>query len=461
MTKAKPITAPNGELNRDNARTQRMLYAPVVPLLMRLAVPNVLVMLAQAATGLIETWWVSKLGTDALAGMTLVFPAVMLMTTLSAGALGGSISAAVARALGAGCQDVADALVLHAVVVSIIFGLAFSAIFLGLGAPIYRTLGGVGGELEAALIYSTVVFLGNIFIWVMNGLASVIRGTGNMLFPATVTCVGVVFLIPLSPLLIFGWGPVPKFGIAGGGMALVAYYVAGTIAMICYILAGRNHVNFRWVRLRWAMIAGIVRVGALSSFNSIQTNLIIAGATALVASGAGVAAVAGYGTGVRLEYLLMPLIFGIGAPMVAMVGTNIGAGQTERARHIALAGGALAFITTEAVGLVAALFPAAWIGLFTRDSAIIALGSSYLRTVGPFYGFFGLGLALYFAAQGTGRLFWPILGGFTRMLIALGGGYVALRLAGSLNLLFATLAASLFIYGVIIWNAVCSGRWLR
>src|SRR5271166_2928171 len=82
-------------------RTLLLLNGPVVPTLLRLAWPNVLVMLAQASTGLIETWWVSHLGTDALAGMALVFPGFMMMGMLSAGAVGGGISSAVARALGA------------------------------------------------------------------------------------------------------------------------------------------------------------------------------------------------------------------------------------------------------------------------------------------------------------------------------------------------------------------------
>ncbi len=444
-----------------DARTQRMLNAPVVALLIRLAFPNILIMLAQASTGLIETWWVSKLGTDALAGMALVFPAVMLMTTISAGALGGSISSAVARALGAGRRADADALVLHAIAVNLLFGVAFSILFLLLGEQIYRMLGGEGGELHAALVYSTVVFIGNSFVWLMNGLASVIRGTGNMAYPAIVTCVGVLFLIPVSPILIFGFGPIPGFGIAGGGMALIAYYIAGTIAMAWYILAGRIPVRFRWTRLRWPLLSGILRVGSLSAINSILTNLVIAGTTALVASVAGVSAVAGFGTAVRLEYLLIPLIFGIGAPMVAMVGTNIGAGQGDRARHIAMTGATMAFILTEVIGLAAAVFPNAWMELFTHDAAAIAVGSAYLRTVGPFYGFFGLGLSLYFALQGAGRLLWPVVAGFARLAIAIGGGFLALHLSGSMTVMFAVLAASLFVYGTTIFAAVRFGRWHR
>src|SRR5262249_10364808 len=160
-----------------------LLEGPIVPTLLRLAWPNVLVMLAQAATGLVETWWIARLGTDALAGMALVFPGVMLVQMISAGAMGGGISSAVARALRAGRREEADALVLHAIVINVVLGALCSFIMLSFGAPIYRALGGRGAELDAALAYSNVVFAGNALLWVMNGLANVVRGTGNMLVP--------------------------------------------------------------------------------------------------------------------------------------------------------------------------------------------------------------------------------------------------------------------------------------
>ena len=385
-------------------RTRVLLQDPIVPTLLRMAWPNVLVMFAQAATGLIETWFVAKLGTDALAGMALAFPGVMLMQMISAGAMGGGISSAIARALGAGRREEADALVMHALVISLALGASFSAIMLLFGRPIYRALGGEGGELEAALSYSNVVFAGNVLLWAMNGLANVIRGTGNMLIPASVICVGVVVLVPLSPLLIFGVGPFPALGIAGGGAALVSFYAAGTAVLGWYVLSGRNPARLRMSRLRWPLFRNILQVGAVASVTSLQTNVIIALATALVATAAGAGAAAGYGTGARLEYLLIPIVFGLGAPLVALVGTNIGAGQHERALRIAFVGAAIAFAITEAIGIAAALWPELWITQFSADPHVIEVGTMYLRFVGPSYGFFGLGLALYFASQGAGRV---------------------------------------------------------
>src|SRR5213078_1991992 len=154
--------------------------------------------------------------------------------------------------------------------------------------------------------------------------------------------------------------------------------------------------------------ADILRVGGVGAINTLQTTLTVALTTALVGSHGGPDAVAGYGTGARLEYLLIPLVFGLGAPMVALVGTNIGAGQRERALRVALTGGAIAFALTEAIGLAAAMWPSGWLGLFSDHPAMLSAGAEYLRMVGPAYGFFGLGLSLYFASQGAGRLFWPL-----------------------------------------------------
>ena len=148
---AKPVAPLRRRSCAMNPRTRALLQGPIVPTLLRMAWPNVLIMFAQAATGLIETYWIGYLGTDALAGMALVFPGVMLMQMFSAGAMGGGISSAIARALGAGKREDADALVLHALVINVAIGVAFTAAMLLFGRPLYRLLGGEGASLEAAL----------------------------------------------------------------------------------------------------------------------------------------------------------------------------------------------------------------------------------------------------------------------------------------------------------------------
>ena len=444
-----------------SARTRLLLEGRIVPTLLRMAWPNVLVMLAQAATGLIETWFVSRLGTDALAGMALVFPGFMMMQMLSAGAVGGGISSAIARALGSGRKEDADALIMHAIIINVALGLLFSALFLVFGRQLYGAMGGEGASLQAALDYSNVVFAGAALVWLLNALASVLRGTGNMLVPSVAICVGVVLLIPLSPLLIFGLGPVPAMGIAGGGIAVLLTTALTTATMAWYIWSGRSVVRPVLPKLRKVLFVDILRVGAIGSINTLMTTLVFAVATALVGAAGGPNAVAGYGTGARLEYLLIPLVFGLGAPLVALVGTNIGAGQPARALRIALIGGAIAFGLTEAIGLVVAIWPHAWLGLFGTDPRMLETGASYLRIVGPTFGFFGLGLSLYFASQGAGRLLWPLLGSLVRLIVAIGGGWLVLRLTGSVDWLFAALTLALVLYGVIVTAAIASGMWFR
>jgi putative MATE family efflux protein len=445
---------------RHDPRTRLLLEAPITRTLLRLAAPNILVMLAQSSVGLIETYFVGKLGTEALAGVALVFPLVMLMQMMSAGAVGGGISSAVARALGAGRRADADALALHAVVIALAFGLAFMLALLGGGPWLYAMMGGNGTALAAALTYSRVVFVGAVLVWLFNSLANVIRGTGNMAVPAIVTCAGVVALIPLSPCLIFGWGPFPRLGVAGGAVAVVAYYAAGSIALAAYLRSGRSVVRLalRGAGFRWALFRDILRVGAVAALITLQTNLTIAITTGLV-GGFGSAAIAGYGIGSRLEYLLVPLVFGLGGPLVAMVGTNIGAGRRDRALRTAWIGAVIAAALCEVIGLGAASAPGAWLSLFGSDPAMLSSGSRYLQIVGPVYAFFGLGLSLYFASQGAGRLLWPFLANLARLAIASGGGWLALRWGGDLSDVFAALAAALMAYGLINAAAVALGVW--
>jgi len=208
------------------------------------------------------------------------------------------------------------------------------------------------------------------------------------------------------------------------------------------------------VRLKKAFFGDILRVGGLSAIGTIQTNLtviLVTGAVGLF----GADAIAGYGIASRLDYLQIPLLFGLGTAVVTMIGTNIGAQQFVRARRIAWIGGLLALGSTEALGLATALFPHAWLGLFTHEPGVLAAGTLYLRTVAPVYGFSGLGLGLYFASQCAGRVGGPVFAGTLRLAIAAGVGWFAVaRLSASLSTLFLLVAASALVYGGITAVAV-------
>jgi putative MATE family efflux protein len=443
-------------------RTRLLLEAPVMRTIVRLALPNVAVMVVQASIGLIETYFVAKLGLDALAGMALVFPLFMLLQMVSAGAMGGGILSAIARALGAGNRDRAHELVWSAVAITVLLGAITTVLALLFGPTLYALMGGREGSLSAAATYSAIVFAGAVPLWLFNSFAAVIRSTGNMFFPAAVVTVGAFILVPLSPLLIFGLGPFPKLGIAGGAAAVLLYYVIGCAIFATFIWSGRGVLKPSKLppRLSWAPMRDILRVGAVSSIVSLSTNVSIMVATGL-AGLVGPAAVAGYGTGARLEYLLVPLVFGLGAPVAAMVGTSIGAGRKDRALRVAWTGAAIAFSLTEAIGLVAAFFPSAWLSLFGGDPKMIETGTQYLHIVGPVYGFFGGGLALYFASQGAGRVGWAMMVAVLRVIIAAGGGWLAVIWFGGSAALFVVIATALVIYGLANVAAVAGGAWFK
>jgi putative MATE family efflux protein len=443
-----------------DVRTRALLEAPIGPTLLRLALPNVLIMVLQASIGLIETYFVAKLGTDALAGMALVFPILMLIQMVSAGAMGGGILSAVARALGADRREQAGVLAWHAVAIAVGLGLATTLAAWAGGTRLYAVMGGRDQSLAAAVSYSNVIFAGAIPLWLYNSLAAVIRGTGNMVIPATVTMLGTAVLIPLSAALIFGIGPLPRLGIVGGAAAVVLFYVIGSAVFAAFIWSGRGVLQppMRPPRLKRAPLREIFRVGAVSSLVSVTTNISIATATGFVGV-FGPAAVAGYGTGARLEYLLVPLVFGLGAPIAAMVGTCIGAGCRDRALRVAWTGAAIAGALTETIGLVAALSPQVWMSLFGTDPAMTEVGGQYLRIVGPFYGFFGMGLALYFASQGAGRLGWALVAATLRLAIAVGGGFIALHLSLGTTGVFLALGLALGAFGLVNAAAVAGGAW--
>jgi putative MATE family efflux protein len=431
-----------------NTRTERLLAAPIVPTLMRLSAPGVLLVAFQSMVSIGDTYFVGRLGTAPLAGLALVFPLIMLLQMTSAGAMGGGVSSAIARALGAGDVAAARRLVAHALVIAAGMGMAFTVLILLFGGVLYSLLGGEGESLRNALTYSNIIFGGAITVWLANTLSSVLRGSGNMVVPAATLIGAACIHVPLTGTLV------PRIGIAGAGIAYITTF--GIAGLVMAGIVWRSTLRPRgedW-RLEWNRFREILRVGAISSLNSLQTVV-----TAVIITGFvgrhGAAAIAGYGVGLRLELLQIPLVFAVGQALVVLVGVNIGAGRAERAKRIAWLGTAFAAAICLAIGLTAAIFPAAWIGLFSSDAAVLDAGSRYLRTVAPFYALLAAGIALYFASQGAGHVLPPLLAGTARLALVIAGGLAAVSLQG----LFMVIAAAMIAYGALTVWFVAAAKW--
>jgi putative MATE family efflux protein len=436
-----------------------ILRGAIVPTLLRLGLPTLIVIMVQTLVGVIETYFVSRLGTDALAGAAVVFPVLMLMQMMANGGFGGGVASAVSRAIGGGRPEDAQALLFHAVVLAALLGLVFTVLAFVSGPYLYRALGADGGALSAALAYSNAIFFGAIPLWLSALLAAALRGAGLVRAPALISLVGAVVLVPLSPLLIFGWGPVPGFGIAGGGAAVAIYSTVSALALVLYLSWGHMGLRLKPARLRWSLFRDILSVGGLSALGTIQTNLTVALVTGAVGI-YGTHAIAGYGIASRIDYLLVPLLFGLGTGVITMVGTAVGAGDKARARHVAWVGVAIGGGTTALIGAAAAIYPQAWIGLFSSDPVVVATGTQYLRTVAPFYGLFGVGMMIYFASQGADRVAIPFLGGLGRLILAGGVGWiVAAKFGIGLPTLFAIIAGSYALYALVCTAGMKTAEW--
>ena len=442
-------------------RTQAMLSAPPLPLLARLAAPNVVAFLVQAVVSMAEVWFVGRLGPEALAAMALVFPLLMLNQMMSGGALGGAVASSIARALGAGDRARAETLLWHALTLAGAFALAMALAFALFGELLLRTLGGEGTVLSQALGYGAILFPACIVLWLVNTLSAVLRGTGNMQLPARVMLLSAAVQVPLSGVLILGAFGVPAFGLAGAAVSVVSVAAVNSLFLLAWLLYRDQALRLRRDRFQLQRTAfqDIGRVALPALLSPLFTVLTIVSLTALVGR-QGVDALAGYGIGSRIEFLLVPLVFGIGAALTAMVGTNIGAGQVARAEHIGWLGAGAAGVLTGVVGLLLALFPESWVGLFTDHPPTLAAGVAYMTHVGPAFGFLGVGLALYFASQGAGRVGWPVTATVLRFLVAVGGATVALdQFDLGLNGIYLAAASGMVIYGALTAASLALGAW--
>jgi putative MATE family efflux protein len=386
------------------ARAENALVSgPILPALLRLTLPNLAAMLVLALVAIFETVYVGILGTTPLAAIALVFPLVMLMQMLSAGAMGGGISSAISRALGAGDLARAEALALHAVVIGAAAGFAFSAIFVAFGAPILRMVGGSGAVLGEALVYSNIALAGAVLTWLLNTFASVLRGTGNMRVPSLTLLAASGLQIVLGGGLGLGIGPIPRFGLAGIATGLIVAYALAALFLFWFLRAGRGRLRLKFgaAGLRREMFLDILKLGAVSSLGPFQVVLTVLILTRL-AAGFGTEALAGYG--MRLEFLLIPIVFAVGVASVPMVGMAMGARDIGRARRVAWTAAGVAAAMLGAIGLVVTIAPDLWSGVFTSDRAVRAVANQYLRLAGPGFLFVGVGLSLYFASQGSGKV---------------------------------------------------------
>src|SRR6202022_4389033 len=215
------------------------------------------------------------LGVESLAAMALLFPCVILTMTMSGGAMGGGVASAIARSLGAGDIDRASTLAAHALLIGICFGLIFMLDMLIFGPQLLELLGGRGNVLAQAIAYAQIFFGGAVVPWLMNTMAGVLRGTGNMKLPSLMILSSAVCQIILGGALGLGVGPIPQFGMRGVAAGSLTAYVISLSVMSWFLFSGRARVVPKlWdLRIQGAMFFDILKVGAIACFSPLQSVL--------------------------------------------------------------------------------------------------------------------------------------------------------------------------------------------
>lgn len=407
--------------------------------LVRLAAPTTGVMSIAALSNVLYTYFVSRLGPEAIAAVALVFPVSLILTTLVGGGIGAGVSSAVARALGAGERAEATGVAEHAFALTGGLGAVLS-VLLTIGAPqIFRLMGATGTVLVSAVAFARIVFGGLLVTFFVATCDSVLRGEGNVRVPALWSSLSLVSQIVLTPLCMFALG----LGIRGAPVAMIAGQLIGAGPRVRHIFGGKALLQPRLVPrvVRLAPLAGILRVGVPATLGTLLSYLGMMVLTTIMAR-FGTAELAAYGLGSRLDFLLLTICYGTGVAVLTLVGFAAGAGRTDLVARYARDAILLMVALVSVPALVLWLAPQVWFGVFTNDTAIRAVGQTYFRVIAWSYPFLAVSMMLAFAFQGLGRATIPLVIMALRMAAVVSAALlVSARLGYGAGAVFAVVTA--------------------
>lgn len=438
-----------------------LVGAPLGRTMLRLSIPGVIGALLFASIGLVEASFLSAAGADALAAAAVVFPLIMLAAMLSAGAIGGAISGRTARAMGAGDQEEASAVLISAVLIAVVGGVLMWALVRQFGPLLYVFASDSPQVIKAANLYASIVFPAIPLFWLVNMLCSVMRGAADLVRPA------IVAAVMLVSYAIYAWLLIPEAdsrldtdtAVAAAARAIVLSYLTSLALSVYFILRKDQPVRFKLRAFKLRSLVAVLKQGLLAGSQSAMT-ITYALVTTVVFSRFGTEWLAGFGLAVRLELIMVPVIFGMGASLISIVGAYVGAGQREKAISIAWRGVVINAVVVGAIGLVFALFPEIWCNRVGSDINVINHCAASLRTISPTYAFFALGLGCYFASQGLNTLMYPVLGALLRLLIVTSGLFW-LNSQTDPSIALKLVAFAVVIYGLVVVVGLATGPWRR
>jgi putative MATE family efflux protein len=332
-------------------------------------------------SNILDTYWVGRLGSAALAAVTISITIRWVVNSLANG-LGIGGMAVVARRIGAGDRTAAE----HATWQTILLGLFASLLLGGLGLllaePLLTLLGADAQVLPLGLAYLRVAFAGLFTLVLTFIINALLRGAGEAKLSMQVLALSTATTVVLEPLLIFGVGPLPPLGVAGSAWAFTLGFGVGLALQLVILLRGRAQIriNTRDLRPDFPLMGRIVSIALPSTVQMVLRSSSRLGIVALVGF-YGTFATAGYGVANRLLLIALIPCFGLGNAAATLVGQNLGAHKAHRAERSAwwvsaYAGG---YMATVAV-LLLALAPSL-IALFDPTAQVVAIGTECLHVV--------------------------------------------------------------------------------
>ncbi len=427
-------------------------------MILKLGFPNAIAWIAWTISTFADAVFLGYLGTEALAIIAIIFPFQMLMLMMAAGAIGGGVTSSVGRAIGSKDIKKAEVSCFHSILIALGMASIFTIIFLLYSDNIFKFMGATELILVGAIDYAKVFFAFSIFFWLTHILASIIRGLGNTFIPSKAIVIGSLSQIILSYILTFGINDSFEFGFLGPAISIVICHIIMMSYLFHYLIFKQKILKFKFHKFSNFIFLDIMRVGGLGLLNSITIALTVGVMTGYIGN-FGANALAGYGIGARLELILTPIIFGIGAALTASVSINFGSKQFARARKIAFTGGIVCFLIIGFIGFFVNLFPHFLYQYFSSNPDVIKYCLKYIFIVTPFYCLFGLGQAIYFSSQGTGKMIKPILVGILRFSCVVILGYFAISKNLSIDYILYSVSLGLIITGLGMALCLLGKEW--
>ena len=302
----------------------------IAPLIFSMALPAMVSMLINALYNIVDSIFVARYSADALTAVSLVFPLQQLVIAIAVGTAVG-VNSLIARRLGAGMQKEADSAGEHGLALSVLGGLAFILIGFFLSRPFLAAFTDKSSVLEQAVSYSHIAVGLSIFVMISVMCEKVQQSTGNMIIPMCQGLAGAIVNIILDPLMIFGIGPFPEWGVRGAAIATVIGQVFGMVIGLWGVFSHQKllHLNMRSFRLRGEIVLDIYRVGLPGIIMQSVVSVMTAGLNLILISFSEVA-VSVLGIYFKLQTFVFMPVFGLNQGALPVMGFNYGARNRAR-----------------------------------------------------------------------------------------------------------------------------------